>query len=165
MRVMRRVSRRKVLIGLGMDNMRSLGMVLSRVCDRVPRAGGAASLAFLRVWLRVLRAGVDGSGGVVVVASRWRRRRLVTVTGVWRVVGTTLGAGAGGCGVFAVMDRVIRRLGVSSVSCTLGTGVVLVRPCCCVAVWGGTLARSSGGGAGVVAATIVCRSRYSCVVS
>ena len=122
MRVIRRVSRRSVLVGLGMDDLRSSGMVLSRVCDRVLRAGGAANLALSRVWLRVLRAGVDGSGGAVVVASRCRPRRLVTVPGVWRVVGSTLGTvgvagamgvstlgvGVGGSGVFAVMERVIR---------------------------------------------------------
>ena len=156
-----------------------------RVFDRVLPAGGAASLAAARVLLRVLRAGAEDWSAVVgCVARRRRRCGVATVTGECRVVGTTLGAGcvglvpmvgtlgvgvvstcggdAAGGGVLAVMDRVMRRVASPSGFGTLGSGVV--------SPWGGVVAVPGvgamvvfgSGDVGLVAVTMLRRSRYSC---
>ena len=178
MRVILRVSRRN-----GLD-VAAWALASTRVFDRVLQAGGAASFAAARVMLRVLRAGAEWSAGVVCVASRRRRCGLATVTGECRVVGTTLragcvglvtlvftlgvgavstlGGGAVGVGVFAVMDRVTRCMVSFTGFGTLGSGGV--SPWCgSGAVSGvGAMVVSSPGGGGVVAATMLRRSRYSC---
>ena len=179
MRVILRVSRRN-----GLD-VAAWALASTRVFDRVLQAGGAASFAAARVLLRVLRAGAEDWSAVVgCVARRRRCCGVATVTGECRVVGTTLGAGcvglvpmvctlgvgavstrggdAAGGGVLAVMDRVTRRLASLSGFGTLGSGGV--SPWCgSGAVSGvGAMVVSSTGGGGVVAATMLRRSRYSC---